>query len=135
MISASDLQSAFPEIDPGLYPKGARVLVQLRTVREKTEGGIVLVEDSRQFNKANTQLGKMIHLGPIAYRNRETGQPWPEGTWVKAGDLVRVPKYGGDRFERKIPGTNDTAIFCIFSDHEIIAQIDPDAFSEIDEIL
>ena len=62
MISASDLQSAFPEIDPGLYPKGARVLVQLRTVREKTEGGIVLVEDSRQFNKANTQLGKMIHL-------------------------------------------------------------------------
>lgn len=135
MISASDLQSAFPEIDPGLYPKGARVLVQLRTVREKTEGGIVLVEDSRQFNKANTQLGKMIHLGPIAYRNRETGQPWPEGTWVKTGDLVRVPKYGGDRFERKIPGTNDTAIFCIFSDHEIIAQIDPDAFSEIDEIL
>ena len=135
MISASDLQSAFPEIDPGLYPKGARVLVQLRTVREKTEGGIVLVEDSRQFNKANTQLGKMIHLGPIAYRNRETGQPWPEGTWVKTGDLVRVPKYGGDRFERKIPDTKDTAIFCIFSDHEIIAQIDPEAFSEIDEIL
>ena len=135
MISASDLQSAFPDIAPGLFPKGARVLVQLRTVREKTEGGIVLVEDSRQFNKANTQLGKMIYLGPIAYRNRDTGQPWPEGTWVKAGDLVRVPKYGGDRFERKIPGSNDTAIFCIFSDHEIIAQIDPDAFSEIDEIL
>ena len=135
MISASELESAFPDIDPGLYPKGARVLVQLRTVREKTEGGIVLVEDSRQFNKANTQLGKMIYLGPIAYRNRDTGQPWPEGTWVKAGDLVRVPKYGGDRFERKIPGSNDTAIFCIFSDHEIIAQIDPDAFSEIDEIL
>jgi len=135
MISASDLQTAFPDINPGLYPKGARVLVQLRTVREKTEGGIVLVEDSRQFNKANTQLGKMIYLGPIAYRNRDTGQPWPEGVWVKSGDLVRVPKYGGDRFERKIPGTKDTAIFCIFSDYEIIAQIDPEAFSEIDEIL
>lgn len=135
MIPASKLEEAFPEIDPGLEPLGTRVLVQLRTVREKTQGGIVLVEDTKTFNKANTQLGKMISQGPIAFCNRETAKPWPEGVWAKPGDYVRLPKYGGDRFERKIPGTKDTAIFCLFSDHEVIARINPDAFEELDEIL
>jgi len=135
MIPASTLKDAFPEVNPGLYPKGTRVVVQLRTVREKTHSGIVLVEDTKQFNKSNTQLGKVIYLGPIAYCNRETGQRWPEGAWTKPGDYVRIPKFGGDRFSRKIPGTEDTAIFAIFSDHEIIAQVDPDAFEELDDIL
>lgn len=134
MISASELSTAFPDVKPGLKPLGARVLVQLRTVREKTHAGIVLVEDSKAFNKANTQLGKIISLGPIAFRNRESGELWREGVWARAGDLVRIPKWGGDRFERKIPGTEDTAIFCIFSDHELIAQVDPEAFEELDEV-
>ena len=135
MIPASKLSEAFPDVSPGLYPKGARILVQLRTVREKTQSGLVLVEDTKAFNRSNTQLGKVIYNGPIAFCNRETGKAWPEGVWVKAGDFVRVPKYGGDRFDRKIPGTSDIATFCIFSDHEIIAQVDPDAFEELDELL
>ena len=135
MISASDLATAFPAVVPGVIPLGARVLIQLRTVVEKTHSGIVLVEDTKQFNKANTQLGKVIQLGGIAFRNRDTGQLWREGVWANPGDYVRIPKWGGDRFERKIPGTEQTAIFCIFSDHEIIARVDPDAFTEIDEVL
>ena len=100
MISASTLQEAFPDVSPGVYPMGARVLVQLRTVREKTRGGIVLVEDTKQFNKGTTQIGKIVCLGPIAYRNRDSGNLWPEGVWARPGDFVRIPKFGGDRFER-----------------------------------
>lgn len=135
MISASKLEEAFPEIDPGVAPLGTRVLVQLRTVRNKTASGIVLVDDTKQFNKVTTQLGKVVRIGPISFRNRETGNLWPEGVWARPGDFIRIPKYGGDRFERKIPGTEDTAIFCLFQDHEIIAKVDPSAFEEIDEIL
>ncbi len=135
MISASKLEEAFPQIAPGLTPLGARVLVQLRTVREKTQSGIVLVEDTKTFNKANTQLAKLLSVGPIAFCNRETGETWKEGVWAVVGDYVRMPRYGGDRFERKIPGTNDTAIFAIFSDHEIVAKVSPEAFEEIDELL
>lgn len=135
MIPASDINTAFPEVEPGVHPMGARVLVQLRTVREKTEGGLIIVEDTRQFNKANTQLARIIRIGPIAYRNRDTGELWKEGVWARPGDFVRTPRYGGDRFERKIPGTNDTAIFAIFSDHELVAKVDPEAFSDIDEVL
>lgn len=135
MISASKLEEAFPEVDPGMFPLGARVLVQLRTVREKTQSGIVLVEDTKVFNKSNTQMARLIRLGPIAFRNRDTGLLWREGTWAMPGEYVRIPKYGGDRFERKIPGTDDTAIFALFSDHELIAKVVPEAFEEIDEIL
>lgn len=135
MIPASSLTEAFPAVNPGVQPLGTRVLVQLRTVRSKTASGIVLVDDTKSFNKVTTQLGRVINLGPIAFRNRETGNLWPEGVWARPGDLVRLPKYGGDRFERKIPGTEDTALFCLFSDHEIIAKVDPEAFEELDEIL
>lgn len=135
MIPASKLSEAFPEVMPGVTPLGARVLVQLRTVRTKTVSGIVLVEDTKQFNKSNTQLARLLIIGPIAFRNRETGDLWKEGVWARPGDYVRIPKFGGDRFERRIPGTDETAIFCLFSDHEIIAKIDPSAFEEIDEIL
>ena len=135
MIPASKLEDAFPAVNPGVQPLGTRVLVQLRTVRTKTASGIVLVDDTKQFNKVTTQLGKIIQLGPISFRNRETGQLWPEGVWVRPGDFIRLPKYGGDRFERKIPDTDDTALFCLFQDHEIIAKVDPEAFEELDEIL
>jgi len=135
MIPASKLEDAFPAVNPGVQPLGTRVLVQLRTVRTKTASGIVLVDDTKQFNKVTTQLGKVVNIGPIAFRNRENGQLWPEGVWARPGDFIRLPKYGGDRFERKIPGTDDTALFCLFQDHEIIAKVDPEAFEELDEIL
>lgn len=134
MIPASDLETAFPVVNPGVIPLGARVIAQLRTVRSKTESGLILPEDTKQFNKANTQLAKLISVGPIAFRNRESGELWREGVWARPGDFIRIPKWGGDRFERKIPGTEDTAIFCIFSDHEIVAKVDPEAFTEIDEV-
>lgn len=135
MISASTLDEAFPSIHPGVQPLGTRVLVQLRTVRTRTSAGIILADDTKQFNKVTTQLGRVVALGPIAFRNRDTGQLWPEGVWARTHDFVRIPKYGGDRFERKIPGSEDTATFCLFQDHEIIAKVDPEAFEELDEIL
>lgn len=135
MIPASSLADAFPEVPPGVQPLGTRVLVQLRTVRTKTASGLILVDDTKQFNKVTTQLGRVIQIGPIAFRNRETGQLWPEGVWARPGELVRIPKYGGDRFERKIPDSEDTALFCLFSDHEIIAKVDAEAFADLDEIL
>ncbi len=135
MISASELEYAFPEVVPGVRPLGTRVLVQLRLVRKKTDSGIVLVDDTREFNRSITQLAKVVRLGPIAYCNRSTGERWPEGVWVKEGDLVRVPKHGGDRFNREVPGTDETVVFAMFQDHEILSAVEPEVFSELDDIL
>lgn len=134
MISASKLEEAFPQIDPGVTPLGGRVLVQLRTTRSTTSSGLILAHETREFNNQSSQLAQVVKLGPIAYRGRTSGQPWPEGTWANPSDYVRVPKYGGDRFERRIPGTDDKAIFAIFMDHEIISKVNPEAFEDLDEI-
>ncbi len=134
-IPAADLDSAFPPIDPGEWPVGPRVLIQLQTIREKTQGGIVLVEETREVNKATTQVGKVIAMGHIAFRNRETGQKWPEGSWADIGSIVRCPKYIGTRFEREIPGTKDKATFIIIDDHQIVSVISPDSFETVSEIV
>lgn len=124
----------FPEVDPGVVPFGTRVLVQLRTVKTTTSGGIVLVEETRSFNEENTIIGRVIAHGELAYRNRETGQRWPEGVWCQPGDVVLLPKWGGLRFERPIPGTEDKAKFAVIQDHEVICGI-RDGFEDIDQIL
>lgn len=135
MISEDVLKEAFPEVDPGVHPLGTRVLVQIRLVKSKTSAGILLHTDTKDFNKVNTQLGRVLRVGPISFRNRETGQLWPEGVWAKPGDYIRLPRYGGDRFERAMPDSEDKVLFAIFQDHEIIAKVDPEAFEELDEIL
>lgn len=132
-ISASVLEEAFPEVDPGVRPFGEKVLVQLRMVRTRTAGGIALVEDTRNFNRDVCAMGKVVALGPIAYKNRDTGVAWGEGTWCKPGDYVRVIRYGGDRFRRQL-NEDDFVEFVILKDYEVYAGVDPGAFEALDEI-
>lgn len=132
-ISASDLGAAFPEVDPGIDPLGQRVLVQMRMVRKKTAGGIILAQDTIDVNRDLGQMGKVLAVGPIAYCNRDTGLTWREGAWVKVGDYVRVLKYGGDRWRRQI-SEDEFVEFVMMNDHEVYGRVRSDAFEAIDEI-
>jgi len=119
------MKEAFPEVDPGIFPFGSRVLVQIRTPKTKTASGIIIDSGSRDTERWNTQVAKVISHGPVAYRNRNTLEPWPEGSWAHPGDYVRVPKYGGDRWEVPLPdGSN--ALFVIFNDLDIIGRVEGD---------
>lgn len=120
------LHEAFPGVNPGAAPLGARVLVQLRTVKRTSSGGIVLVEESRETEKWNTQVARVVAVGPLAFRNRSTNELWPEGMWAGPGDFVRVPRWGGDRWEVPVEGREEPALFVIFNDHELIAKITGD---------
>lgn len=120
------LESAFPSVEPGIEPLGARVVVQIKTVKTVSAGGILLVEESKDTEKWNTQVAKVISLGPLAFCNRETSKPWPEGMWVNVGDFVRVPRWGGDRLEVEVEGQKEPALFVVFNDHELIAKITGD---------
>lgn len=121
----SAMAEAFPAANPGVQPFGSRVLVQIRTPKTKTASGIIIDSGSRDTEKWNTQVGKVISVGPLAFKNRNTQAPWPEGEWCKAGDYVRVPKYGGDRWEA--PSANgESALFVIFNDLDIIGSVTVD---------
>ena len=120
--SENAIAEAFPAADAGVQPFGSRVLVQIRTPKTKTAGGLILHSESRDTEKWNTQVAKVISVGPLAFRNRNTMDAWPEGDWCKPGDYVRVAKYGGDRWEVPV-GNGETALFVIFNDLDIIGQV------------
>lgn len=117
------LEEAFPSVDPGLEPFGSRILVQIRTPKTVTKGGIIVPDESRDTELWNTQVAKVISLGPVAFRNRETLDLWPEGLWCAPGSFVRVAKYGGDRWEVPVPGRRESAMFVVFNDLDLVGRI------------
>ena len=129
-FNEAEIAWAFPSVDPGAKPLGGRILVQLRRTKKKaTSAGIILVEETKETEKWNNMVARVIAVGPLAFKNRDTMQGWPEGSWCEVGDYVRVPKWGGDRWEVKVPGDDeleDLALFMILNDHEVIATVTGD---------
>jgi co-chaperonin GroES (HSP10) len=126
---SAELAWAFPSVDPGAKPLGGRILVQLRRTKKKTSGsGIILVEETKETEKWQNMVAKVIHVGPLAFKHRDTMQSWPEGSWCEPGDFIRVPKWGGDRWEVAVPNEpdEDPALFAVFNDHEMIAKVTGD---------
>ena len=124
---------AYPEVCPGIEPLGGRVLVQLKRIKKTTTSGIVLVNETRDQEKWNTQTAKVVSIGPLAFKKKDTMEPWPVGVWADPGAFVRVPKWGGDRFEVAVPGEPDEpALFMLINDHELIAKVigDPLGYEE-----
>jgi co-chaperonin GroES (HSP10) len=121
--SADELSWAFPDVKPGQSPFGGRIIVQLRRIKQKTAGKIILVEETKENEKWNNMIGKVVAIGPLAFKNRETMASWPEGSWAEIGDYVRVPRWGGDRWERPVPDDEDPVLFMTINDHELIAKV------------
>jgi co-chaperonin GroES (HSP10) len=129
-FNEADVAWAFPSVDPGAKPLGGRILVQLRRAKQKTtSAGIILVEETKETEKWQNMVAKVIDIGPLAFKHRDTMLPWPEGSWIEVGDYIRVPKWGGDRWEVPIPGADDhedPALFMVLNDHEVIAKLTGD---------
>jgi co-chaperonin GroES (HSP10) len=121
----SGIDEAFPPIDAGVKPFGSRVLCQIRLAKRKTKGGIILTGDTKDTETWNTQVAKVVAIGDLAFKNRNTQEPWPEGSWAKPGDFVRVPKYGGDKWTVKIDDDQEV-IFVILNDLDLIGAVTGD---------
>lgn len=119
------LKEAFPDLDPGVRPLGSRVLVQIRSPEQKTKGGIILTESDRDTQMWNTSVAKVVALGPLAFKNRDTMKAWPEGDWCAVGDFVRVPRYGGDRWVVN-SANGEKAYFVIYGDLDVIGKVTTD---------
>ena len=122
---SQDLEEAFPDVNPGVAPLGSRVLLQIRSVKKKTKGGIIIAVETSETEKWNTTVAKVIAVGPLAFRDRKTTDLWPEGAWVSEGEYVRCPKYGGDRWEVDGPD-GDACLFVIVNDTELIGKVTGD---------
>lgn len=125
-FSYDSLEDAFPALtddDINFKPYGSSVLVQIRQSKSKTKGGILLTEQIRETDKSNVQIAKVLKWGPLAFHNRETMKPWPEGNWCKIGDFVRVPKHTNDRWEIVKKGVTEPIVLCLFNDLDLKGEV------------
>lgn len=125
--NAAGLDEFFPKIDPGVMPAGSLLLVQIRTPKTKSRHGIIMVNESKEIEEWNTQIGRLVAIGPLAFRNRTSGKLWKEGAWAKVGDFIRVARWGGDRWRAPIPGRPDEkAMFLIANDLDMVGLVTGD---------
>jgi co-chaperonin GroES (HSP10) len=124
--SKHEMSQMFPSVDPQFKPYGSRVLVQLRRVVSKTVSGIILSESTKESEAWNMQVGKLIAAGPLAFKNRTTSEPWPEGVWAKLGDFVRVPRWGGDRLSIAPTDGEAPVVVLILNDHDLLGAYEGD---------
>lgn len=127
----SSLDDAFPNLDAGLIPYGSRVLVQVRRAKTRTASGIYVAPAARGVEHDLTQIAKVVLVGPLAFKNRDRMEPWPEGAWAKEGEFVRIPQYGGDRWGVQIPGTDEYVTFVVLDDLDLVGRITCDPLSVV----
>jgi co-chaperonin GroES (HSP10) len=126
--SGDKAEILFPQVNPGIVPFGSRILVQVRRVRTRRKSGLYMTKEATDTQMDNTCVAKVIAIGPLAYKNRNTLEPWSEGIWCTKGQYVFVPKYGGIRWERTFKDENsdlDQKVqFVIFDDLNIVGDVE-----------
>lgn len=75
-------------------PTGYRMLIQPYEIDQVSKGGIILVDESKQYADIACIVGKVIKQGPQCYDK----QPEP---WCKVGDYVIFAKHCGQKVEVK----------------------------------
>jgi co-chaperonin GroES (HSP10) len=95
-------------------PTGWRILVLPYRGKGKTDGGIYLPDAVVQEQTVSTQVGYVLKVGELAYKDAEK---FPMGPWCDQGDWVMFARYSGSRF--KIDGGEVR----ILNDDEVLAKI------------
>jgi len=103
-----------PLLDRMPVPTGWRLLVLPYKGKGKTEGGVFLPDKVIDENQVATQVGYVLKMGPLAYKDTDK---FHTGPWCQEKDWVIFARYSGSRF--KIEGGEVK----ILNDDEILATI------------
>lgn len=77
-------------------PAGYRLLIALNEIPERTRGGIIIPDATKDAERAAGVTGRVVAMGPDAYTDTDK---FPSGPWCKLGDNVLFGKYAGARFK------------------------------------
>jgi co-chaperonin GroES (HSP10) len=95
-------------------PVGYRMLVRPYQPAEKTKGGVLLADTTRDTIQMTTVVGLVVKMGELCYKDKEK---FPTGPWCKKGQFVVYGRYSGSRFQTKYGEHR------ILNDDEIIGTI------------
>lgn len=128
----SALDEAFPQVpfhrNPG---KSTNYIVQLRSAKRVSKGGIVFTELDRDAESANTTIGKVVAIGSGCFKHGD-GRQWPEGPWFELGEYLQVPMYGGMRF--RVKHGNEYVNFVMFDHLQFLAKVMGDPLEIVDYV-
>lgn len=95
-----------------IEPAGHRVLVLPDKIKEKTDGGLFIPEQTRDREQKAAQMGTVIAVGVQAWEGFGSGEPW-----AAVGDRVFFARYGGVEVDasdgRKLRLMNDEDILAV----------------------
>jgi len=77
-------------------PTGWRILVLPFKMKEKTEGGLYLGQETVERQQVASQCGNVLAMGSECYQDKKR---YPSGPWCKVGDWVVFASYAGSRIE------------------------------------
>jgi len=101
-------------------PTGWRLLILPYRGKGKTEGGVLLPDQTIDRESIATVCGYVLSVGSLAYKDKEK---FPTGPWCGEKDWVIFGRYSGARF--KIDGgevriLNDDEVIAVIQDPEDI---------------
>ena len=97
-------------------PVGYRILIRPRGTIEKTKGGIILTDSSKEDQSYLNSVGQIIAMGDECYSDRKK-------PWCKVGDWVIFGRYAGARIsvqKVKMVLLNDDEIIATLENPEVI---------------
>ena len=65
-------------------------------MKEKTEGGLYLGQETVERQQVASQCGNVLAMGSECYQDKKR---YPSGPWCKVGDWVVFARYAGSRIE------------------------------------
>ena len=108
-------EEATPDILPEL--PGFHILVRPVSVKEKTKGGILIPNSTKEDMSYLTTVGKVIKIGNLAYNDTDK---FPKGPWCKEGDYICYAKHAGQKIQYK-----EVKMILLYDDQVIMKVEDP----------
>lgn len=98
-------------------PVGYRMLIEPIQSDKVTKGGIVLVDESKQYADAANSVGRVLKQGESCYQGGKFSSPW-----CKPGDYVLYARHVGQRIEwREQDGESKT--YLLINDDDVRAVV------------
>ena len=95
-------------------PVGYRMLVRPYSGEKKTDGGIILTDETSEKIQMTTVCALVVKMGDLCYHDKEK---FPKGPWCKLNEWIIFSRYAGSRF--KIDGGEVR----VLNDDEVISTI------------
>ena len=107
------------ESTPDVLPElpGFHVLVRPVSIKEKTKGGILLPNSTKDDMSYLTTIGQVIKIGDLAYNDNEK---FPKGPWCQLGGYICYAKHAGQKIQYK-----NVKMILLYDDQVIMKVQDP----------